>query len=290
MRRSEVDEISIVLKVLASDIGPAFTMIDVGGHFGSSSLRFAERGAKIVAFEPDAANRDRLHQTLDEFPNAVIDARAVSDADGQQLPWYRSPESTGISGLSAFRDTHVQHAVVETVTLGTYCQTHAIDHIDFLKIDTEGYDLMVLQGHNWCEDRSRPRVIVCEFEDAKTLPLGYCWNDLAELLRHQGYELLVSEWHPIVRYGIQHRWRCFHEYPCALADARAWGNLVAFREHQEYLTGLRASRQLAKEMTGLVSQSRQLVKRIRGRLAESLRRVASIPNSSTNSENKIQGT
>jgi hypothetical protein len=101
---------------------------------------------------------------------------------------------------------------------------------------------MALRGYPW--DRSKPRVIVCEFEDAKTRPLGYDYHDLAGFLVARGYRLIVSEWRPIVRYGVQHRWRRFAEYPCELTESAAWGNLIAVTDETMYQAGLAHCRDL----------------------------------------------
>ena len=232
-----MDEIKIVDSVL-SPIDSTFVMIDVGGHHGSSCLRFANQGASVFVFEPDDANRAPLAKNVQSLANVVIDTRAVSDKDGETVAWFQSDESTGISGMHAFRDTHEAVAEVKTITLKTFCANKKIPKIDFLKIDTEGFDLHVLRGHNWVDSSLRPRAIVCEFEDAKTTSLGYAWSDMARFLQDQGYYTVVSEWFPIVRYGIQHKWRKFTQFPCSLEDENAWGNLVAFREEADFQQAL----------------------------------------------------
>ena len=161
-----------------------------------------------------------------------IDPRAVSNRIEDGVPFYRSAISAGISGLSSFHPTHEAQGTVDTVTLGTFFRHHRITAVDFLKIDTEGYDLFVLQGVPWQD--VAPRVVLCEFEDRKTRPLGYRFEDLAAYLLDRGYEVLVSEWHPIVAYGTAHRWRRFEPYPCTLRDPQAWGNLIAVRDPEDY--------------------------------------------------------
>ena len=91
----------------------------------------------------------------------------------------------------------------------------------------KGHDLFVLQGFPW--ERGTPAVIECEFEDTKTAPLGYTFHDLSKYLVDKGYQVYVSKWHPITRYGIPHDWRALMRYPCELADPKGWGNLLAFR-------------------------------------------------------------
>jgi FkbM family methyltransferase len=204
------------------------TIIDVGAHFGGALAPFAQSGWNVYCFEPDSRNRSVLVSSFGNFPNVTIDKRAVADSEMKELPFFRSGVSTGISGLSAFHPSHVQCETVNTTTLGDYIEEHAIADVDFLKIDTEGYDLFVLKGMNW--DKIMPRMVICEFEDSKTLPLGYDFHQLAGFLKEKGYKVIVSEWFPVVEYGGSHKWRRFAEYPCKLQDSNAWGNLFAVKE------------------------------------------------------------
>jgi hypothetical protein len=69
-------------------------------------------------------------------------------------------------------------------------------------------------------------IILCEFEDRKTQPLGYSTHEMAQYLVDHGYSVYVSEWHPVVRYGGKHQWRMLKPYPCELEDPDAWGKLA----------------------------------------------------------------
>lgn len=198
-------------------------MFDVGAHYGYSLARFAERGWEIHAFEPDPRNRAVLERQFGGKSNVQIIPVAASDASGE-LPLYISDESSGISSLAPFTDSHVYASTAKVIRLADYVREHNVTRIDFLKIDVEGFEQNVLQGLEWA---IKPKVIVLEFEDSKSYPLGYSWRDLAEDLVDGGYDVVVSEWYPIVRYGSTHRWRRFARYPTTLADPAAWGNLIA---------------------------------------------------------------
>jgi hypothetical protein len=104
--------------------------------------------------------------------------------------------------------------------------------------DTEGYDLMVLQGWPWMA--RQPRLILCEFDDFKTQPLGYDYLALAQFLAAKGYSLLITEWYPIEKYGVQHSWRRLAKYPCRLKSPRGWGNIFAVQEPALYQALLQA--------------------------------------------------
>lgn len=207
------------------------TMIDVGAHHGSALMPFLNNGWRVFAFEPDEKNRGKLLERLAKHKNkdlVSLDTRCVSNNPQKGVSFFTSEQSTGISGLSAFHETHEESQKVDITTLTEFFEDKSMPPIDFLKIDTEGHDLFVLQGYPWV--RGKPAVIECEFEDAKTVPLGYTFHDLAKFLVENGYTVYVSEWHPIIRYGIRHDWRQLMRYPCELTDEKGWGNLLAFRE------------------------------------------------------------
>jgi FkbM family methyltransferase len=207
------------------------TMIDVGAHHGSALMPFLNKGWNIYAFEPDAKNRGELLTRLSTHSGkdrVSIDIRAVTNKAATNISFFRSDVSTGISGLSAFHESHRESQRVDSTTLREFIADRGIETIDFLKIDTEGHDLFVLQGFPW--EHCRPVVVECEFEDSKTVPLGYTYEVIADYLVAQGYTVYVSEWHPIIRYGIRHDWRRLVKYPCSLAEPTGWGNMIAFRE------------------------------------------------------------
>jgi FkbM family methyltransferase len=218
---SQIDESGIAHAVLRDRRG---TMLDVGAHYGHSLAPFASDGWTVHAFEPDPRNRAELEKAFGDVENVTIVPKGVADRPGT-LPLFTSPESSGISSFAPFTTGHSAAASVETVTLRDYLAQTGIEHVDFLKIDVEGFELPVLHGYDWA---IKPDVIVLEFEDFKTLPLGYSWQELAEELVGHGYQVLVSEWFPVERYGgAGHAWRRFARYPTELLDSRAWGNLIA---------------------------------------------------------------
>ncbi len=225
------DEVDIVYRLL-KDSDKTGLMIDVGAHHGACLASFAEDGWQVIAFEPDSNNRQHLSDAYKAYENVIIDPRACSDQIQPEATLFTSAESTGVSGLSAFLDSHHASEKVSVTTLAEALKTYALTTcpVDFLLIDTEGFDLMVLKGYPW-ESGHHPRVILCEFENKKTQPLGYDFDDLADFLVELGYQLLISEWYPIKVYGGVHRWRRFAPYPCQLANPNGWGNAFAVKDN-----------------------------------------------------------
>lgn len=201
-------------------------MVDVGAHFGESFIDYLDDGWNILAFEPDPTNREQLKKVCDSRKIRLRD-EAVSDHEETNVSFFASEESSGISSLSSFRPTHQEVGKVSLTTLRKALREERITQVDFLKIDTEGHDLFVLRGFPW--EEQQPEVVLCEFEDSKTLPLKYDYRTMGDLLIERGYDVFLSEWFPITRYGVEHRWRSWVKYPTTLKDPAGWGNFVAFR-------------------------------------------------------------
>src|SRR3546814_15700719 len=121
-------------------------MVDVGAHFGIELAMFAGLGWQVYAFEPDPKNRRQLVTSFGNHPRVAIDARAVSDVAGQELAFYTSDVSTGISGLSAFHASHIEKQKVVTPKIAAYVAGQAIAHIQFLQKDAAGFYCFVVQG------------------------------------------------------------------------------------------------------------------------------------------------
>lgn len=220
-----MEEAHIVHRLLRHG-GPGI-LLDVGAHRGHTLMPFAADGWTVYAFEPDPANRLALELLVAGMPNVTVVPKAVSNTTGHRT-LFTSVQSTGISSLAPFTESHRAVATVEVTTLAEHMKGRRISEVTFLKVDVEGFERPVLDGFPWAH--VRPRVVLVEFEDAKTLPLGYSWEDLARFLVEHRYYVLISEWFPILAYGTRHRWRGFKVYPATLIDPRGWGNLIAVDE------------------------------------------------------------
>ncbi len=222
-RIEEIDFIATAIgKSHADDL-----MVDVGTHHGGSLKAFIESGWRVLGFEPDPSNRRVVIDRFGAHDRLTIDPRAVSDKPAEGVNFFSTDESSGASSLSAFTGGHEASATVDVTTLESALAEHKVDAVRLLKVDAEGYDLMVLNGLPW--DRIRPDAIMVEFEDRKTTPIGYTTADMAAALVSRGYTVYCSEWHPIVRYGIRHDWRRLFRWGTEQPATQSWGNLVAFR-------------------------------------------------------------
>ena len=219
-----LNECQMILDLLAERTQSG-VMIDIGAHVGGSLAPFAETGWRVLAFEPDPVNRAKLLEATAPHKNVKVSDRAVGKSAAFGVNFYTSDVSSGISSLTAFHDSHKVSHTVDITTLDEVVRSEEITHIDFLKIDVEGHEMDVLDGFAFAH--VKPEIIMLEFEDGKIADNAGTAEALSSRLMALGYHVYISEWHPVVQYGVAHDWRQFVEYPTKLMPG-SWGNLIAF--------------------------------------------------------------
>lgn len=230
LRRHWVDEAEIVARLASTGQESADSvLIDVGAHNGGVTALFLDQGWSVVAYEPDPSNRAEFERRIGSHPRVQLSSAAVSDTPTESASLFTSSVSTGISALAAFHESHEPTAVVDVVTLAEDLRARGIDRVDFLKVDIEGFDFFALKGFDWTY---APRYVLYEFEDHKTVPLGYSLADSSAYAARHGYHLVYSVWEPIVEYGMRHVWRGLFTDPPSDA-AHCWGNVLCFRDEED---------------------------------------------------------
>ena len=109
-----------------------------------------------------------------------------------------------------------------------YYKKAGLRHVDFLKVNGEGFNNSFLDGFPW--EKDKPEVVLVKFEGAKTTPAGYSTHELAGTLIHQGYSIYVSEWLPTVRSGVTPAWRRLIRYSPELELNSTRCNIIGFLE------------------------------------------------------------
>jgi len=109
---------------------------DIGAYIGLISLNLALEGATVHAFEPSIYNYPRLQQICKNFPQIVLHPYAL----------HITPKKT----LTQFNDCrrvpklHPQQEI-EYVVLSQYQQKNNLPIPDFIKIDVEGMESLILK-------------------------------------------------------------------------------------------------------------------------------------------------
>lgn len=181
--KEKIDEVSVISDSLLKrkEKGVFF---DVGAHTGGTLKQFMESSWQVHAFEPDDANREVLEHVYGNKKNLNIYSFGLGEKDEDELVFYKSNKSSGISSVVNFDSSHEASHTIKLKNLSTVIDSVEglpENGVDFIKIDCEGFDFNVIKGFNW-EKHKIPAVLLCEFEDKKTLHLGYTFKDVSDYL------------------------------------------------------------------------------------------------------------
>jgi len=152
------------------------TMIDVGAHVGSSLMSFANLGWEVLAFEAEDANYKELCLNTKHLKNVKCVNTIISEINGPRK-FYISTKHWGIHSIKPFHKTHTKSIILNSTTLAKSLSENKINHVNFLKIDVEGADYLVLKGFDFKTDS--PDIVICEFMDERTVPyFNYSYHDI----------------------------------------------------------------------------------------------------------------
>ena len=136
---------------------------DIGANEGIYSVSHAKNEPKtfVVAFEPIPKLIERMKSVSSHLKNILIVDSAVGDFNGTSKFNISAPSQYGDYGCSSlleFSDKSqtewpnrtdlkkIDEIEVSVVRLDSFIIKNKISKIDYLKIDTQGYDLKVLYG------------------------------------------------------------------------------------------------------------------------------------------------
>ena len=169
-------------------------VIDVGANVGEWLAVIAceqrSEGLSILAFEPSASAFTRLAQRFGSDPRIELVHGALGDAPGSAEFFEEPHAGKGSTIVSQFTRTSGMMRTVDVTTLDEEVARRGWEHVDFLKIDAEGYDFRVLKGaHGLLRDR---RIGVVQFEYNRAWQLaGDTLFGAISLLRDCGYDTYV---------------------------------------------------------------------------------------------------
>lgn len=187
---NEADDVEAVISSLPSRAG----VVDVGTNFGVYALFAAltVEDARVVAFEPVPNAFELLERNCaqNEFADRVVCVRkAVADYDGTAEFFVASDSS--FSGLRDTGRSPAQNRMdVDVTTLDSSPEAAALETVDFLKIDVEGFEAAVLKGAKRVVANSPDIVIMLEYSKknlTEDMDAGFR-RELGELIK-AGFEL-----------------------------------------------------------------------------------------------------
>jgi len=176
----------------------ARVIFDVGANRGLVTRQYREMfpSSTIHAFEPFTDFRDAFWQQNPEKERIHLQSVALAEKEGEADFFLNVNndtnsllESITIGASSDKLCANVGVQKVHTLTLDKYCREGKIDHIDILKLDTQGTELAILKGSEAMLKEQKIGLIYTEAyfkPQYKDQPMLY---DIASYLMQFGYYL-----------------------------------------------------------------------------------------------------
>jgi FkbM family methyltransferase len=182
--------------------GRRFTFVDIGANVGLFSLFVASRAAgqaRILAVEPEPGNLRRLEFNVRANPGVPITIvpKALSDEAGV-VAVELDRRDRGGTRIQKIGQTEAATVRVASQTLLSLLDDEAIDAVDALKIDVEGFeDLVLAPFFRDAPRRLWPRLVI--MEDSRP-----GWKvDLLSVMQAKGYKLVALSRHKNLMLRLQ---------------------------------------------------------------------------------------
>ncbi len=173
---------------------PGMVFVDGGantGVFTFTAARLVGPTGRVLAFEPGAACFAALEasRALNQFSQVKVWKAALSDRSGTAKLYHCWGQE---NAFSLGQEENATFDEVATITLDEAAAAEQLPRVDFIKLDVEGAEELVLRGADKVLQQWRPMVLFEVNAEAsrrlKLSPDGAC-----QVLRQHGYQLLALD-------------------------------------------------------------------------------------------------
>jgi FkbM family methyltransferase len=177
---------------------PRPVMLDVGAHHGEycNLLTKTFPQAVVHAFEPHPRTFASLEKQA--APTVKLHACALGAIAGMAELFDRKSQDGSVhaslskeSLLTTYHSDVIVHQV-RAITLDQFIDDEKIERLDFIKIDTEGFEMDVLNGASRCLEAGRIGVIQFEFNSMNATRRLFLDQFIQRLPDHRLYRLLAD--------------------------------------------------------------------------------------------------
>jgi FkbM family methyltransferase len=176
------------------DLSSDSLIFDVGANVGQSVLEFKQHfpEAYVHSFEPSDAACAKLQENIRGLDRIQVNPFGLGSTT-ETRPFFENTHSTLSSFLKPGADCWgtVQPRPLFITTLDRYCDERNVEHIDLLKLDTQGYDLEVLKGGAKLLEAQRVHLVLVEITFCDLYENGPSIDSLYRFLKQHHFDLVA---------------------------------------------------------------------------------------------------
>lgn len=190
--------VDATVSALATLVEDPIVVVDIGCRWGFAD-QWHRLGAKCqtIGFDPDIEECTRLEAYYEGRDEVRLVPVGLSDHTGTAT-LYMTKDPGGWSLLPTVKDIVERHpaldggkivgtTTVDVTTLDSWCAAEGVDHVDVIKIDTQGSELSILKGADHTLEHVSAVEVEVEFNPLyEDVPL---FGEIDKFLRDRGFVL-----------------------------------------------------------------------------------------------------
>jgi FkbM family methyltransferase len=181
--------VSLNERISNSNIG-----IDVGANIGITTIWMSKHCKKVYSFEPEKKNIERFKENMavNFITNFELIQQAVSDVEGKTtLNVLESYGHHSLGKVKTSQQVGIQEVLV--TTLDKYCSKNNIKHIDFLKVDVEGFEIEVFRGARSLFLNKNIKLVAFELSEIPLKSLNKKEDEIFNFLEEVHYDVFYMD-------------------------------------------------------------------------------------------------
>jgi FkbM family methyltransferase len=175
-----------LLKKISKEFKNQPVIFDVGSNNGQYLGLLLDNLKKtnptIHCFEPDENAFSKLQKKYGNNQNVILNKFALGDKNSKSILFSEKAGSVTSSLVDIDDSIGLIQNEIEVKTLDSYCNENNINKIDFLKIDTEGFETNVIIGSKNMIDNNKINKIQLEHGSIHSIIMGASLYNFKKLM------------------------------------------------------------------------------------------------------------
>jgi FkbM family methyltransferase len=189
-----------VRKAIEARISKGMVILDIGANIGYFTLRFSSLvgpNGRVIAFEPNPSMVAELefNVRLNQASNVQIVPCALSENDGEAQFCFPEPGMEAHGSLMENGLFEVERRErIAVRRLDSVLREECIERVDFVKIDVEGAERLVLSGAEELLSQVPAPTFIFEGAEHLCRAFGYTLYDLLTVFESRGYSVYEADY------------------------------------------------------------------------------------------------
>lgn len=216
----ELSHDRFLIPVACSNLKPGGVVMDCGALYGDHTIAYARvtgsEGA-VIAIEPNPMAFECLTKNAEKFESTIVLLNVCLGEEHGAEAIHIMSDNVGASRMTEkdctpeeLPDSRIENKI-KTASIDGICRDAALEKLDFIKLDIEGWEYKALRGARDTLKNFRPLLLI-EMNSWALSQQGSCYKDIYDLLLKENYSWRIVQ--PDCKGGD------------AMYDILAWPNLI----------------------------------------------------------------